>query len=155
MATLFATALTAKIALTASTRKTIVQITAPTNQRLKILEWGVFFDEEVGDATPANPLLVSLCRQTGGTGTSNTPVKNTPASESVQSTAKDNFSVAATNVAIVDTALVNSQSGYGKIYPMGQEPIVAGAELWGIDITPGATISTGGLNVVAYIKFEE
>jgi hypothetical protein len=145
---------TIRLALAASTLKTVVQITAPTNQRLKILGWGVFFDEEVGDATPALPLYITVGRQVGGTGTANTPVRHGPQAETLQATAKDNFSVAATTT-ILDAKMVNAQTGYEIYYAPGQEIIVGGAELFGIDVTPGSVISTGGLNVVAHILYEE
>lgn len=154
MSAIVANAKTAKIALTAATLKTILQITAPANQRVKILGWGLFFDEEIGDATPAIPLLVSVGRQTGGTGSANTPIKMSPGTETLQAAAKDNFSVAATTT-IMDSKIVNAQTGYEIFYAPGQEILLAGGELFGIDITPGANISTGGLNVVAHITYEE
>jgi hypothetical protein len=154
MAGILANATTAKIALTASTRKTILQLTAAANHRVKILGWSVFFDEEIGDATPAIPLLVSIGKQTSGTGTTNTPVKIVIGTETLQTTAKDNFSSAATTT-VMASKIINAQTGYEVMFPMGQEIYVGGAELFGIDVTPGAIISTGGLNVVANIIFEE
>lgn len=154
MSGIICNAVTAKLALTASTRKTILQVTAAAQHRVKILGWSVFFDEEVGDATPAIPLLISVGKQTGGTGTANTPVKRVVAAETLQTTAKDNFTVAATTT-IMESKVINAQTGYEILFPMGQEIVLAGGELFGIDVTPGATISTGGLNVVANILFEE
>ena len=158
MAGIIATAFTAKLALTASTRKTLVQITAPANQRVKILRWSVFFDEEIGDATPAIPLLVSVGKQSGGTGSANTPIKNIVAAETLQTIAKDNFTVAATTT-VMSSKVINAQTGYEVMFPMGQEIILAGGELFGIDVTPGTVISTGigatGLHAVATITYEE
>ena len=154
MANTIANAVTAKLSLTAATRKTLLQILAPNYQRVKVLGWSVFFDEEIGDATPANPVLVSIGKQSGGTGTANTPVKRTVGSETLQVTAKDNFSTAATTT-VMESKLINAQTGYEVLFPLGQEIILAGGELFGIDVTPGVTISTGGLNAVANILFEE
>lgn len=154
MSGIIATAFTARLALAVSTRKTLLQLTAPANQRVKILGWSIFFDEEIGDATPAVPLLVSIGKQTSGTGSANTPIKNIVAAETLQTTAKDNFSAAATTT-IMESKIINAQTGYEVMLPMGQEIILAGGELFGIDVTPGSIISTGGLNAVATIKFEE
>lgn len=147
-------ATTAKLSLSASTRKTMLQITAAANHRVKILGWSIFFDEEIGDATPSIPLLVSIGKQSGGTGTANTPIKKMIAAETIQTTAKDNFSVASTTT-IIESKVINAQTGFEVLFPMGQEIILAGGELFGIDVTPGATISTGGLNAVCNILFEE
>ena len=154
MSGIIANAVTAKLSLTASTRKTMLQITAASNHRVKILGWSIFFDEEIGDATPSIPLLVSIGKQSGGTGTANTPVKRVIASESLQTTAKDDFSAAATTT-IMESKIINAQTGYEVMFPMGQEVILAGAELFGVDVTPGSTISTGGLKAVVNILFEE
>jgi len=132
----------------------MLQLTAPSNHRIKILGWSIFFDEEIGDATPSNPLLVSIGIQTGGTGSANTLVKRNAASETQLTTAKDNFTVAATTT-IMESKIINAQTGYEVMFPMGQEIVVTGALLFGIDVTPGATISTGGLNAVCNIIFEE
>jgi hypothetical protein len=154
MSGIIANAVTAKLALTASTRKTMLQLTAGSNQRVKILGWSVYFDEEIGDATPSIPLLVSIGKQSGGTGSANTPVLRTIAGETIHTTAKDNFSAPATTT-IMESKVINAQTGYEILFPMGQEIIVGGAELFGIDITPGSVISTGGLNAVCNILFEE
>lgn len=154
MAGIIANIITAKAAVTASTRKTLAQVTAPTNQRVKILGWSVFFDEEIGDASPAIPVLVSVGRQTGGTGSVNTPVKTIPGAETLQATAKDTFTVAATTT-IMDSKVINAQTGYEILFTPGQEIVMGGGEIFGIDVTPGATISTGGLNVLARILYEE
>jgi hypothetical protein len=154
MASIIANATTAKLALTAATRKTLLQITAPANHRVKVLGWSLFFDEEIGDATPAIPLLVSIGKQSGGTGTANTPNKMGIYAETLQTTAKDNFSAPATTT-IINSRVINAQTGYEVLFPMGQEIILAGTELFGIDVTPGANISTGGLNAVVNILFEE
>ena len=156
MSDIFAVSTTAAIALVASTAKTILEIKAPTNHRVKILRWAVFFDEETGDATPSIPLLAELLKITvTGTGSANTPILARPASETIQTTAKDNFTVEGTLTDVYDQAIVNAQTGYEVIFPMGQEVIVAGGDLIGIRITPGSVISTGGLKVTAKIWFEE
>ena len=154
MAGIIANAVTAKLSLVAATQKTLLQITAAANHRVKILGWSIFFDEEIGDATPSIPLTVTIGKQTGGTGTVNTPVKVGVYTEALQTTAKDNFTAEPT-VTAMSSKVINAQTGYEILFPMGQEIILAGSEILGITVTPGATISTGGLKAIANILFEE
>jgi len=156
MSDLFAALISPKTALSASTAKTILELTAPANHRIKIVRWGLFFDEETGDATPATPLLAELLKSTvTGTGTAAVPILARPASEVPQSTAKDTITVEGTLTDVYDSSVVNAQTGYEVIFPVGQEVIVAGGAAIAIRVTPGAVVSTGGLNVVAKIWFEE
>jgi len=155
MSGIIANAVTAPIALTASTKRSVIQLTAATNKRIKILGWSVFFDEEIGDATPANPLQVDIGRQTGGTGSGAiTPKLRTSSSETLQTVGASAFTGVATTT-VMESVYVNAQTGYQVLFPQGQEITVASGEKFGIDITPGATVSTGGLNVIANILFEE
>ena len=80
-------ATTAEIALTAATAKTIMQLVAASNHRVKLLEWGVYFD---GTSTTAEPVQVRLLRQTtAGTMSSLTPTKNDDSlAETLQTTAQ-------------------------------------------------------------------
>lgn len=157
MANLIGAATTSAITLVASTEKTALQITAGTNQKVKILRWGVFFNEETGDATPATPLLVKAGRHTvaSGTGSSNTPKLVKKSGVSLRTTALDNFSAVATISDVLDEAYVNAQTGYEVIFPMGQEIELDPSETFSLNVVPGATLSTGGLSCIAKIWFEE
>jgi hypothetical protein len=154
MAGLIYDLVTPEITLTASTTKTLLQLTSPANHRLKILGYTVSFNEPVGDPTPAVPIIVALGTQTGGTGgTALTAVKRGAVSEAVLTTAVHTMSVAATTIAI-EKQYVNSQTGVAVIFPMGQEIVVAGGSLFGVDITTGA-ISTAILKTLIKLTVEE
>jgi hypothetical protein len=148
MAAIRAVALTDEIAISAATAKTVIQITAPSNQRVVVKEWGVFFD---GIDPLAQPVQVELAKQsTAGTMSSLTLAKITPGSETVQTTASHTATAEPTESAVLDTVEVHPQSGYEKIFPLGEEIIVAGGERLGIVCTAPAAV-----NVRAKIKFEE
>jgi hypothetical protein len=148
MAGIRAVALTDEIALSAATAKTVIQIIAPSNHRVIVKEWGVFFD---GVEPLEQPVQVELAKQsTAGTMSSLTPAKITPGSETLQTTASHTATVEPTESAVLDTVEVHPQSGYEKIMPLGEEIIVAGGERLGIVCTAPAAV-----NVRAKIKFEE
>ena len=157
MSNVIGAAVTTAITLVASTEKTILQIAAGASQKVKVLRWGIFFNEETGDATPAIPLLVKLGRHTtsSGTGSANTPKQVKKTSITLRTTALDNFSAVATITDVLDEAYVNAQTGYEVIFPMGQEVELDPSETLSINVVPGATISTGGLSCIAKIWFEE
>lgn len=150
MADLGLLASTAEIALTAATAKTVVQIVAPTNQRLKILGWGLFFD---GTSGSAEPVQVRLLRQTtAGTMSALTPTKLGTQSETIQSTAQHTATAEPTAGDVLDVVEVHPQAGYEKLYPEGSHmmPKIAGGGRVGIECTSPATV-----NVRAKIFFEE
>lgn len=141
-----------EVALTAATAKTVLQIKAPANQRVKILEWGVYSD---GIDPLAAAVEVTLVRQTSaGTMSAVTVTKLTPGSETVQTTASHTATAEPTPSPaggnIMDVAEYHPQSGYEKILPMGSEIILAGGEYAGIVCTAPAAV-----NVRPKIKFEE
>ncbi len=143
-----------EITLTASSTKTMLQMTAPTNHRVKVLGYTVSFNEPVGDATPAQPIIVTLGSQTGGSGgTSVTAVKRGAVSESVLTTATHSLSSAATTTAI-EKQYVNSQTGVSVIFPMGQEITIGGGGIFGIDVTTG-TLSSATLKGIFKLVVEE
>ena len=151
MSDLQAVALTGEVALSAATAKTVLQLTAPTNHRVKILGYGVFFD---GTSTTAEPVEVVLQRQsTAGTMTSLTPAKlDDSLAETLQSTAQHTATAEPTSVSngTLDVIEVHPQQGYEKLYPLGQEPIIGGGDRVGIICTAPATV-----NVRAKLIFEE
>jgi hypothetical protein len=129
----------ADVALAAATAKTVLQVAAPTNQRLELVRWGVFFD---GVTSTAVPVLVELLRQTtAGTSTSATPVAQVAGSETVQSTAGYNFSAEPTAGNILDIAKVHPQSGYEVLLPLNQQMEVPGGGRLGIRITAAAIVN--------------
>lgn len=141
---------TAEIALSAATAKTVIQLTAPSNRRVKIAGWGVFFD---GISPSAEPVQVSLVIQTtAGTMTSLTPIKLTRgADETIQSTAQHTATAEPTATDEIDMAEVHPQGAYEIYYPQGPtERWIGGGERVGIKCTAPAAV-----NVRAKITFEE
>lgn len=148
MADIICSANTAEIALTAATAKTVLYLKAATNQKIKVLRWGVFFD---GTSSSAEPVQVRLLRfTTDATVTSLTPVKKGTDSETVQTTAGYNASAEGTAGDVLDVIEVHPQTGYEVIFPMGQEIKVPGGGRVGIECTAPASV-----NVRAKIDFEE
>ncbi len=148
MADIIAVANTAEVALTAATAKTVIQVVAAANHKIKILEWGVYFD---GTSVTGEPVQVRLLRQTtAGTMSALTPVKRSTDSETLQTTAQHTATVEPTAGDVLEVKEVHPQTGYEKIFPMGQEIKVAGAGRIGIECTAPA-----GVNVRAQIVFEE
>jgi hypothetical protein len=140
---------TAEVALSAATAKTVIQLVAATNHRVKVLRWGVFFD---GVSVSAEPVQVRLLRQTtAGTMSSLTPVKlDDSLAETLQTTSQHTATAEPTAGDVVDVVEVHPQSGYEIIYPLGQEVIIGGGDRLGIECTAPA-----GVNVRAKIVFEE
>lgn len=149
MADLRCTAQTAEIALVAATAKTVIQLLAPTNQRVKILGWGVFFD---GTSVTGEPVQVRFLRQTtSGTMSALTSYKQVGGlSETIQTTATQNASAEPTPGDVLDVAEVHPQSSYEVKYPYGETPVINGGGRLGLECTAPA-----GVNVRAKIIFEE
>lgn len=148
MADIFGVAQTAEITLTAATAKTIVQLVAPANHRVKLLGWGVSFD---GTSATAEPVQVRLLRQTtAGTMSSLTPVQTRPVAETIQSTAQHTATAEPTAGDVLDVQEVHPQTGYEKQCVPGQEFVLAGGGRIGIECTAPA-----GVNVRGKLFFEE
>lgn len=148
MADIFGIAQTSEVALAAATAKTIIQLVAPANHRVKITNWGVYFD---GVSETAAPVEVVLMRQTtAGTMSSLTPVQKRPVAETVQSTAQHTATAEPTSSDIIDMIEVHPQTGYEKIYTPGQEVVIAGGGRVAIVCTAPAIV-----NVRGKIEFEE
>lgn len=141
---------TSEVSLTTATAKTVLQVIAPLNQRVKILGWGVFFD---GTSTTAEPAQIRLLRQTtAGTMSALTPAVQGVYSETLQSTAQHTATVEPTAGNVIDIAEAHTQGGYEVKYPIGQEPILPSEGRIGIEVT--ATFS-GSLACRAKLICEE
>ena len=133
-------------ALVANTAETILQLTAAANHRLRIKGFSVTVA-----GTAAIDLTVRVLRQSsaGTSGTSVTPVKIEPsAAETIQTTASTNFSAEPTAGDVLQYKRL--QGSYEKIFPLGQELIVAGGGRIGIECT-----ATTSATVAAEFLFEE
>lgn len=129
---------------------TLIQVVAPTNQRLVISEISVSFD---GVSNTAKPIQVDVLRQsTAGTMSSLTPVKvNSSDSETLQTTAQHTATAEPTAGNILMTENVHPQTGYTWQAPFGKELIVPGGGRLGVRlVTPGA-----GADAVARIILAE
>lgn len=140
---------TGEVALSAATAKTVLQVAAPANQRLRLKAWGVYFD---GTSVSAEPVQVSLVRQTtAGTMTAVTPEKcDDSLPETVQSTAGANASAEPTTAGTLQYREVHPQSGYEYNWGFGDEDFIKGGGRVGIVCTAPATV-----NVIPWIKCEE
>lgn len=127
--------------------KTVLQIAAPTNQRLKIKAWGLMCK---GIAATDAPLRVRLLRQTtSGTMTSLTLIKRNIATETIQSTASHTATAEPTAGDVLAVREVHPQSGYYESF-LGNEISVPGGGRVGIEVLAGVSIS-----VVPELVFEE
>ena len=148
MSDIYGIAQTAEVALAAATAKTVVQLVAPANHRVKVLGWGVFFD---GTSVTAEPVQVTVSRQTtAGTASALTPVQTRPVAETIQCTAQHTATVEPTTTDTIETIEVHPQSGYEVRYPLGQEIVIGGGGRVGIICTAPAIV-----NVRAKLIFEE
>lgn len=149
MAAFQGTASTAEIALSAATAKTVLQLVAATNHRVKLLGWGVFFD---GTSTTAEPVQIRLLRQTtAGTMTALTPTKRDDSiADTLLTTAQHTATAEPTAGDVLDALECHPQQGFKEWYPMGAEVIIGGGDRLGLEVTAPATV-----NCRAAMTFEE
>ena len=139
-----------EVALAAATAKTVLQIVAPTNQRLAILGFSISFD---GILATAEPVQVDLVVQTtAGTSSAGTPVKEMVGlgSEAIQTTSRKTITVEPTTTDVLRRYEVHPQSGREVRFGLDDEIILAGGTRLGIRCTAPAIV-----NCVAHISVEE
>lgn len=109
MAGLIGRVSTPQIALVAATAKTVLQIIAAANHRVKVQRVSVSFE---GTSPTDAPVQVDIYRQTtGGTMTSTSPVKDNDADdETLQTTAARNASAEPTATDLLESKLCHPQS---------------------------------------------
>lgn len=125
-----------EVALVAATAKTVVKVQAPANQAIRIL--GIeFFGKGVSNTD--TPIKVELSRITtdGGTATTVTPAANDDdQSMTAQGVYKAAYTVEPTTYgANMRTWEVHPQTGLMYMFPLGQEIIVKGGNIWGVRCT--------------------
>jgi hypothetical protein len=151
MAGLIAEVKTASISLAAATKKTVLQITAPSTNRLRLRGWSVYFN---GTAAAAVPVTVELIRQSdaGTSGDSVTPQKKDDSiSDSVQFTVLEDIDgTQPTEDGTLKRVFVHPQFGYEFNAPFGHEDIIGQGDRIGIACTAPAAVS-----VVAWCEVEE
>ncbi len=139
------------VSCVANTAKTILQLVAPTNQRVKVLGWGVAFD---GVLTTGKPIAIRVLRQsTAGTMSALTPVNTNSVAETIQSTAQHTATVEPTAGNVLYSGAVHPQQGILVQFPYGAEYMVPGGGRLGIEITVPSGEAT--LNARAHMHCEE
>ncbi|WP_254512848.1 hypothetical protein [Anatilimnocola floriformis] len=99
---------TPQIALAAATAKTVLQLVAPSNHRVKVQRLSVSFE---GTNTTDAPVQIDIVRQTtAGTSTGTTPVKdNDSDAETLQTTANRAASDEPTTTDLLDSKMCHPQ----------------------------------------------
>src|SRR5574340_480297 len=152
MSDMFLSGTTTAIALASATAKTLAQVLAPTNHRVKVLGYGVWFDGSL--STTAVPIRIRLLNQsTSGTMTSGSLVQVSPRAETALSQFFYSATAEPTLVSAVDEFVCNPTQGWEVKFPPGQEPVIAGGGRMGIEAYC-ASIG-GGINAYAKILLEE
>ena len=138
-----------EVALVAATAKTVLQILAPTNQRIAVRGWGVSFD---GVSGSAEPVVVEVLRQTtAGTMTSGTSASEDGlGSETIQTTVTKAATAEPTAGTIIRQENIHPQTGVEFRFAPDEELIVPGGGRLGIRCTAPA-----GVNVLARFICEE
>lgn len=136
-------------ALVAATARTVIQIRAPTNQRVRITSWGLYFD---GTASTGQPVAVRILRQTtAGTMTTGTVRKlDDSIADTLQTGAGTNATAEPTASDVLQQLTIHPQTGHTMAYAFGQEPIVGAGDRLGWECTAPA-----GVNVRGFVAFEE
>lgn len=148
MSDLFGVAATNSVALSANVAKTVLQVIAPANHRVKILGWGAFFD---GVSATNTPVRIRLQRQTtAGTMSALTPTKTASRAESLLVIAQFNATAEPSNSDIIEQATCHPQQGYEVKFAPGQELIIEGGGRVGIEI-----LAVNAVNSFTKIFFEE
>lgn len=139
-----------EIGLVANTPKTILQLVAPTNQRLDMRSIAVAFD---GVSTTSEPITVELLRQTtAGTMTAASPVKDSAGAETVQATAQKNASVEPTSGDVLRRFEIHAQDGIVLVFDKREMEVGGGTR-----IAIRCTVPSGGasINTTGHITWEE
>jgi hypothetical protein len=139
----------AAVALVGAAVKTVIQLNAPAQQRIKIQRIGLFFD---GASTTAVPVVCRLIiATTAGTNTALTLNKIVSSdTETIQTTAGENASAEPTKTTLLDQWLIHPQMGLDLTYAFGQEKVIVGGGRVALDCNAPANV-----NVRAKIDFEE
>jgi len=126
---------------TGTAKKTVLQVKAASNIRLKINEFDISFK---GTSNTAAPIRVQVSRQStdGTAGSAVTPVKNpSDSDDTLQLTAGKNYSAEPTEGDILFDQEVHPQTGYTWQAPFGAEIMVKGGDRLAIVVTAGADVT--------------
>jgi len=130
-----------EVALAAATPKTLLQIKAPTNQRVRVKSLKILGKQPAGGTDAVVKVRMTRSTANFGTGSSAPPSKNDPSDpETVQTVASANFTVEPTSPA--DGGLwweVQPQSGVIEFYPPGSEIQIPGGQAVSFEATSPGT----------------
>lgn len=136
MADLYLHATSGEVAI--ANGKTILQVVAAANDRIRVSGWGISFK---GTSATDPPVLVTVLRQTtagtmtGGTTGTNISKKNNGDPETIQTTVQINATAEPTAGDTIENFEVHPQTGFYKFYPQGQEIIVPNGGRLGFKVT--------------------
>lgn len=137
-------------ALTAATARTVGQLVAAANQRVKITGFGLSFD---GVSTTAQPVQVRILRQTDAGTTSAgtiTLLEKDLSSITPQTTGRITATAEPTAGDVLRTFTIHPQTSYAEYFPFGQEIMIQASGRVGIEVNAPA-----GVNVRGWIQAEE
>lgn len=139
-------------ALSSATQTTFAFATAPTNQRVKVLGYGFYFD---GTVNTNQPVEIRLCvPAVVGTLTSGgTAIKEEPGfAETIQTTVGLAASTQPTLAAATTfkTITVHPQLGYEYLSPLGQEKQLAGGTSLVLTV-----LAPNSVDIRGYLMLEE
>lgn len=142
----------AEVALAANTPKTVLQITAPTNQRLLLKKIGFFFD---GVSSTGEPSVVKLIKQStaGSGGTSASPAMIGAGSETLQATGLYGITTEPTATATLDIWEIHPQQGWQEMISLDLPYPVLGGTRMGIQVT--LPVGATAINCHAKFVYEE
>ncbi|GAC1302556.1 MAG: hypothetical protein NVSMB14_11660 [Isosphaeraceae bacterium] len=136
--------------LAAGVAKTVLQVKAPANQRVKVLSVGLYFDGVVASAVPCQVQIMRQATVATGTVASPTPIEP-ELTETIQTTALSNATVEPTYGPILETITIPTFMGqYEVVAAQGQEIIIGGGQWLGIVCSAPAAV-----NVRGFMKIEE
>ena len=138
-----------EVALSGAVAKTILQLVAPSSQRVALLGFAVAFD---GVSSTAEPVQVEILRQTSaGTSSAGTPVKDDDSiTDALRTTSRITFTVEPTSGDVLRRYNVHPQTGFERVFGPDEEIIIGGSDRLGIRCTAPV-----GVNVTGHMIFEE
>ena len=148
MAGVLFTVSTGEIA-TGTSAKTMLQLVAASNHRVKVHEWSIAFK---GINNAHSPVKVRLLRQSSAGTTSSLTVNkwDSTDAETLQLTAGENATVEPTADCVLDAQEIHPQTGYTWQAPFGRELVVPGGTRLGIEVT-----AANDVTAIATVKGEE
>ena len=134
---------------TGTSAKTLIQIVAASNHKVKIDEISISFN---GVSNTAEPIRVDVLRQTTAGTMSSLTLRKDPDDwdETIQTAAQHTSTGEPTPGDVLMTEYVHPQQGYTWQAPFGREIVIGGGDRLGIRVTAAASVSA-----VARVSGEE